>query len=1103
MLTNPLRTLLTAVLCTAGSAVATPAHWVRSPVISPDGQRIAFVLRGQIRLVGVGGGVAVPLSPAEAYSAAPVWSPDSQQLAFASDLQGDDDVYVAQLGTGVMTRRTFSSAPEVPTGWSPDGKNVVFTSPRLGDPQASRFTALLGQSQVYATPATSGGKTLLIPTFAQQASWNPAGTKLVYAYNSSLDPAARQKRVAANAGEIWLYDPKTRQHQALVRDGKDARTPVWAPDGQAVYYLSERSGRLNIWKRELASGHDTQLTEFANQPVRGLSVSKGGVLAFVQAGQLYTLRPGGRPQMVRVDLAEVRPDSHRTYVDTASAEFQVSPDGKLFALTSRGNVFLMDKQGQTYQVTDTPEEERNVSFSPDGGFLTYSSARRGADGQLQWRLYKNHLPHKGDYTLGTYQESVINTGAGAAQQPVWSPDGQKIAFVYERREVRVLDTKNGKITTLYQPSDYHTSYHDGDLQFHWSPDSRHLLVPWRTVPFSVVARWGIVPADGSAPLRPISERLAEVDDTRWSPDGTQILALTRRDAPRTLDQNALGDNLYRIFMSDEARRDFLANAEDAQAPHDDSDEKDNAEEDAAEDNKAWPQRQNKHVPPTSQPAPAKEQAPDEEGWPPYTFQQERSSRLEGVLTRQQVEWVEVLPDGLSAVMAHLEGDTLVWEELNLQTGEVQPWGEAQGPFGSDTQLQLGQKGDVLYALSDGQVSVIPLDNPQQTKHIPFELRQRQLASQVRQATFDAFWLDLKQTFYRADMHGLDWANVYATYQPYLADIATTRELAQLFDEISGGLSASHLFPGAERLRVVSDGSSDTQTASLGIFTNNSYSGPGVQIAALLPGGPLDAATEHILPGDIVVSVGGKALDATHDLDLLLDGKADKRVPVMLRRGNKEWLETVRPISLEREQALNAQRVIDLRRQLVNTKSQGKLAYSYLPEMNNDAYIQTYNDLVTMQDQRTGAILDVRSNLGGDLNRQLMNFLGRKPFAQYGREGQPWATDPTDSWVKKSALLVDSFAYSDGSVFPQSYQDAGLGPVVGSMMLNTGTGINEIQSALLPELWYSIPIMPMRRLDGSYYENNLIRPNIPIPHDPNAEQAGRDVALEAAIAALMK
>ncbi|MBC8720035.1 PD40 domain-containing protein [Ochrobactrum sp. Marseille-Q0166] len=74
-----------------------PTRWVQKPARSPDAKLIAFTHRGQVFLTDNDGGLAFPTSPSGAYSHSVVWAPDSKRLAFASDVNGDDDVYVAVL----------------------------------------------------------------------------------------------------------------------------------------------------------------------------------------------------------------------------------------------------------------------------------------------------------------------------------------------------------------------------------------------------------------------------------------------------------------------------------------------------------------------------------------------------------------------------------------------------------------------------------------------------------------------------------------------------------------------------------------------------------------------------------------------------------------------------------------------------------------------------------------------------------------------------------------------------------------------------------------------------------------------------------------------
>ena len=85
-----------AAACLAGFTFAQDAPlWMRHSVISPDGTTIAFTYKGDIYTVPVTGGRAMQITTNPAYDTDPVWSPDSKQVAFASDRMGSLDVYLS------------------------------------------------------------------------------------------------------------------------------------------------------------------------------------------------------------------------------------------------------------------------------------------------------------------------------------------------------------------------------------------------------------------------------------------------------------------------------------------------------------------------------------------------------------------------------------------------------------------------------------------------------------------------------------------------------------------------------------------------------------------------------------------------------------------------------------------------------------------------------------------------------------------------------------------------------------------------------------------------------------------------------------------------
>lgn len=138
-----------------GYAAVTPL-WMRDARISPDGSEIVFCYKGDIYKVSAQGGTAVQLTTQASYEANPVWSPDGEQIAFASDRNGNFDLFIMSADGGAARRLTYHSASEIPSTFTPDGKYVLFSA-SIQDPATSALFPTSAMTELYRVPVEGGG----------------------------------------------------------------------------------------------------------------------------------------------------------------------------------------------------------------------------------------------------------------------------------------------------------------------------------------------------------------------------------------------------------------------------------------------------------------------------------------------------------------------------------------------------------------------------------------------------------------------------------------------------------------------------------------------------------------------------------------------------------------------------------------------------------------------------------------------------------------------------------------------------------------------------------------------------------------------------------
>jgi Tol biopolymer transport system component len=1081
-------TLLLGVWCPASTPPlqAQQPLWLRYPAISPDGKTVCFSYKGDLWLVPSTGGRATQLTQHEGHDMRPVWSPDGKTLAFASERHGNMDVFTIAARGGTPKRLTFHSNDEFPTSFTPDGNNVVFYATRLDSRTNAQFPNAY-MSELYSVPAQGGAVRQLLTTPAQDASYNKAGTMLVFHDRKSGENEWRKHHTSAVTRDIWTFDTKTGTYAKLTTFAGEDRNPVWSPDNTEILYLSEQSGSFNVWKFALAAPtKPTQITTHRTHPVRSLSVAQDGTLCYSFDGELYLRAPSDKEsRKISVEIAvEDKKNSEKfQLLTTGATEFAVSPNGKEIAVVVRGEIFVCAVDYDvTKRITTTPEQERSVSFSPDGRSLLYAGERNGSWNLYQISIVKNKDDEPYFYKATTLKEETLLATPAEEFQPKYSPDGSEVAYLHERTRLHVLNLKS-KQTRQVLDSSKNFSYSDGDIAFDWSPDGAWLLCSTLGKAQNI-DEISLVDAQGKKPPVNLSQSGYEDNLPRWALGGTMMLWVSSQYGFKSHGSQGWEYDVLGAFFSQDAFDRFRLNREEFEALK------------AKESEKSKPSGDK-----TSGDKKDAEKSAEQSKKPlELDLANLDSRKVRLTLHSSDLAGYVLSPDGERLYyLSKFEKGYDVWlHKLRDKETKLLTKLDAQ-----NAQLAQSNDGKHLFVLTSGQTgALVRIDTANgQQKRIAFRAEGSLNAAAEREYLFEHTWRQMLKKFYRVDMQGVDWAAYKREYAKYLPHISNNWEFAELMSEMLGELNASHT---GCRYSVRFDPETSDQTASLGFFPDETFAGQGIKIAEILENSPLARSNSLIKPGTVIETIDGVAITADRDAASLLNRKADK--PLALRlldpTTNKRWEETVKPIPLAQEQELLYQRWIKKRREDTERLSKGRIGYVHIRSMNDASFRPFYADVMGRYADKEAIIVDTRYNGGGWLHEDLVTLLAGKRYATFFPRGQEIGSDPVTKWQKKSIVVMSEGNYSNAHGFPYSYRALGLGKLVGTPVAGTATSVwwETLQDNTLV---FGIPQIGKFDTGGTYLENQQLEPDELIYNDPESVSKGRDMQIEKAVEVLLK
>lgn len=1076
-----LLTCLALSLVAASSYAATPL-WLRDVQISPDGTEIAFCYKGDIYKVPSNGGTATQLTTQASYECSPIWSPDSKQIAFASDRNGNFDLFVMSADGGAARRLTTHSASEIPSTFTTDGNYILFSA-SIQDPANSALFPTSAMTELYKVPVTGGRTEQVLGTPAEMVCFDKSGKTFLYQDRKGFEDEWRKHHTSSITRDVWLYDSENGKHTNLTAHAGEDRNPVFAPDGQTVYFLSERDGStFNVYSFPISSPQSLKtVTHFKTHPVRFLSMGSNGTLCYTYDGEIYTQKQGDKPQKVKIDIIR---DDQNTIADlnfsNGATSATVSPDGKQVAFIVRGEVFVTSADyNTTKQITHTPAREAGLTFSPDNRTLAYASERNG-----NWELYMAKIARKEEANFpnatAIEEEVLLPSDKTERTYPQFSPDGKELAFIEDRNRLMVLNLETKKVRQVTDGSTWFST--GGGFDYSWSPDGKWFTLEFignRHDPYSDI---GMVSAQGGKIINLTNSGYTS-GSPRWVLDGNAILFTTERYGMRAHASWGSLNDVMLVFMNQDAYDKFRLSKEDYELQKELEKEQKDTTETKKNDKKKGDN---------------KEKSEEKK--------EEKVKDIVVELNNIEDRIVRLTPNSsdLGSAIITKDGETLyylsafeggydLWK-MNLRKKDTKLLHKMDAGWAN---MEMDKDGKNLFLLGSNTMQKMGTDS-ESLKPISYQAHVKMDLAAERDYMFNHVYKQEQKRFYNLNMHGIDWDAMTKAYRKFLPHIDNNYDFAELLSEYLGELNVSHT-GGRFRPQLKGDA-----TATLGLLYDWNHNGKGLLISEVVEKGPFDHARSKVKAGNIIEKIDGQEITPESDYSVLLNGKARKKTLVTLYnpQTKERWEEVVVPVSNGVMSDLLYARWVKQRAADVDKWSNGRLGYVHIESMGDDSFRSVYSDILGKYNNREGIVIDTRFNGGGRLHEDIeILFSGKKYFTQVVR-GREACDMPSRRWNKPSIMVQCEANYSNAHGTPWVYSHQKIGKLVGMPVPGTMTSVSW-ETLQDPTLVFGIPVIGYRLPDGSYLENSQLEPDIKVANSPETVVKGEDTQLKAAVDELLK
>lgn len=493
----------------AMTRITDPFNDARQPMWSPDGRTITFFAYRDggydIWSVNPDGTNQRKLTWGTFDDREPIWSHDGTRVAFSSDrgnvLGSDYNIFVLDTRTGAITQLTKGPSEDFMPTWSPDDTDIAFASSRDAYDGVWVINVATGAERKVQT--IKGAR-------VDAPSWGPGGKLLYHVTVGNQTRLEVDGKPVTDAENVFAFRASwaSASDFIYVSDGKLRKRSTTGLPMQTLDFTATMQVTRPQYQRR-ARNFTSAAPRKALGIVRPVISPDGTQIAFAAVGDIYVMPIGGAAVNVTRDAALDTDPSWSP--DGSSLVYSSDKDSELLQLWIRDM-----KTGQSRKVTNLPTQPQGASFSPDGKRVVFFNV----DGM--WRVAEISILDLDSGRVTKIHDSLPQPGT-----PTWSPDGKRIAlagiapmtvrFREGTNQVQTISAAGGDVK-WYVPVPMLSIDSRGGGGPVWSPDGTKMAAIYE----GVLSVWPV--AASGEPLGPPRRVTSEsAHSPSWQGDSRHIL----------------------------------------------------------------------------------------------------------------------------------------------------------------------------------------------------------------------------------------------------------------------------------------------------------------------------------------------------------------------------------------------------------------------------------------------------------------------------------------------------------------------------------------------------------------------------------------------------